>query len=228
MTDRDDLLTDEGIWDAYNELLLSPDISRIRKMLARYELLKRALAVPGDIAECGVFKGAGLLYWLKLLTILDPGGMRRVVGFDTFTGFASVEVDQSRENPAGYAELEFENFTGVAAETIESYARAASVDARLQLVQGDVSETAPTWVEESPGARIALLHLDLDTYVGTKAALVALYPRVTRGGIIVMDEYGFAQFGESAAVDEFLEERPELSIHAVPESHSPTAYIVKP
>ncbi len=57
----------EDIFLHYNALLLSSDTSRIRKMLARYELFRRSLEVPGDIVECGVYKGASVAYWLKLL-----------------------------------------------------------------------------------------------------------------------------------------------------------------
>ena len=63
---------EDYIWECYNSLLLSHDISRIRKLLARYELFKKSLNVPGDIIECGVFKGVGLMYWLKLIEIILP------------------------------------------------------------------------------------------------------------------------------------------------------------
>jgi hypothetical protein len=227
MSRRDDLLTDERIWDAYNTLLLGPDTTRIRKLLARYELFKRAMHVPGDVVECGVFKGAGLLYWLKLLEIHDAGGMRRVIGFDTFTGFSDLAFDPEREIKDGYAELEFDGFTGVSPDEITRIAESAGLAQRMELVAGDIATTARQWAEANPGSRICLLHLDLDTYAGTQAALEALYPRVVRGGLIVLDEYAFAQFGESAAVDEFLGLHPGLAITAVERAHSPTAYIVK-
>ena len=44
------------IWDSYNSLLLCSDVNRVRKLLVRYELLKKTLKVPGDIIECGVFQ----------------------------------------------------------------------------------------------------------------------------------------------------------------------------
>jgi len=53
--------TNQAAWDAYNELLIGPDIERLRKILVRAELFSRVLTVPGDIVECGVLKGAGLL-----------------------------------------------------------------------------------------------------------------------------------------------------------------------
>lgn len=71
-------------------------------------------------------------------------------------------------------------------------------------------------------------HLDLDTYNGTKAALDALYPRVSRGGVIVLDEYAVRGWGETDAVDEFLEGHLELQPQPVPYSAKPTAFFRKP
>ena len=53
------------IWDAYNTLLLDKDLSRLTKILVRYDLFKKVKNLPGDIIECGVFKGSGLMFWLQ-------------------------------------------------------------------------------------------------------------------------------------------------------------------
>ena len=50
-------------------------------------LWSSTINVPGDIVECGVFKGTGQIYWLKLLRIYDEYSMKKVVGFDTFQSF---------------------------------------------------------------------------------------------------------------------------------------------
>ena len=74
----------EEIFDAYNFLLESNDVDRIKKILVRYELYKLSQNIPGDIIECGVFKGTGHIFWLKLLKIFDNNSLKKVVGFDTF------------------------------------------------------------------------------------------------------------------------------------------------
>ena len=63
---------EKEIWDSYNNLLLSDDISRLRKIFARYELYKKTASVPGDIIECGVFKGSGIFTWVKLVKLFKP------------------------------------------------------------------------------------------------------------------------------------------------------------
>ena len=70
---------EKEIWDSYNNLLLSDDISRLRKIFARYELFKKTINIPGDIIECGVFKGVSFLFWLKCLKILSPNSSKKVV-----------------------------------------------------------------------------------------------------------------------------------------------------
>ena len=89
-------VTEDQLWDAYNNLLLSSDIDRVRKLLCRYELFNMSLSVPGDIVECGVFKGAGWMYWLKLLRLFAEGEQKRVVGFDTFGSFANSLLDYEK------------------------------------------------------------------------------------------------------------------------------------
>ena len=60
---------DAELWRAYNKLLVSKDIGRLQKLNARYDIFKTTLNIPGSIVECGVFKGAGLMHWLKLLKL---------------------------------------------------------------------------------------------------------------------------------------------------------------
>ena len=71
-----------------------------------------------------------------------------------------------------------------------------------------------------------IINIDFDTYSGTKAVLENLYNRVSRGGIIILDEYGKSGWGESDAVDEFFKKK-KIKIQSVRYSSQPTAFIVK-
>ncbi len=216
--------SEQELWDCYNGLLLSPDVERIRKLLVRYELFKLALDVPGDVVECGVFKGAGLMYWLKLLRIYAPAARKRVVGFDTFGAFADSLLPYERQTAQAY--VDEASFAGADPAAMLALAGEAGFEGQVELVPGDVRETAARYVREHPGFRVSLLHLDLDTYVGTRAALEALYPVVVPGGVVVLDEYGQPGWGESDAVDEYFAGQA-IRIRRVPFSNKPTAFIVK-
>jgi hypothetical protein len=220
-----DKTSDQRIWDAYNDLMLGPDIDRIRKMLVRYDLFRRTLDVPGDIVECGVFKGVGLMYWLKLLQIYSPTSRKRVVGFDTFAPFAGAMRDY--EARSAQALLDEAGFAGTTPERIAGYAADMGLGDKVDLVAGDIAETAPRYVAENGGFRISLLHLDIDTYDAVTAALTALYDCITPGGLVICDEYAYRGWGESDAVDEFLAGRG-VAVKVVPFSDTPTAYFVKP
>lgn len=212
-------------WDAYNELLLGPDVERIRKLLVRYDLLRMVLDRPGDIVEAGVFKGAGLMYWLKLLEIYAPGSNRRVVGFDTFEYFA--DANPGAESRAVEEYVREAGFDGTSPEALRQRAKSAGMRAdAADLVAGDIGITAPAYVRDHPGFRIALLHLDLDLGDATFAALEALWPRVVVGGIAVLDEYAVPRWTESDGVDRFLRMH-RLELRSIPHARTPTAYILK-
>jgi hypothetical protein len=215
--------SDDKLWDSYNTLLLSPDTGRIRKLLVRYDLFKMTTGIPGDIVECGVFKGAGWMYWLKLLDLNSRGEQKRVIGFDTFGSFANSLLEYERQSAASFvSEAAFE---GVDPKAILARSQDAGFN-NGELVSGDVIETIPNYVAKNPGFRISLLHLDFDTFHGTKIALEHLYDLVTPGGIVVLDEYGKRGWGESDAVDEFFKGKG-VELKAVRGSFQPTAFIRK-
>ena len=64
----------------------------VQSLITRYELYKLILNVPGDIIECGVYKGNSLAFLAHLSVILEPFSInRRLIGFDTFEGFSSID-----------------------------------------------------------------------------------------------------------------------------------------
>jgi len=223
---------DIDIWDAYNTMLRSADIGRLQKLLARYELFKMTTNLPGDVVECGVFKGTGLFTWLKFLELHCPHSAKQLVGFDLFGDTRQRVAAALNGNELDVAEMEAlcdeAEFDGV--DTAELMAMALKISTgaaeRLTLVDGDITNTALQFTETKPGFRISLLHLDLDVGPPTLAALKALWPRVVKGGIVVFDEYAVHKWSESEAVDEFFKDK-DVSIRTLPFASSPTAYIVK-
>jgi len=216
--------TEADLWECYNGLLLSSDVDRIRKLLVRHDIFKMSMQVPGDILECGVFKGVGVMYWLKLLAICQPAAMKRVIGFDTFGAFADDLLPYEKVTAKSFTDEAA--FEGVDPKDILKTAAKAGFEGKLELIAGDIKKTAKKYVKDNPGFRISLLHLDLDTFNGTTAALENFYDLVTPGGIILLDEYGMRGWGESDAVDKFFKGR-SVEIRVVEHSFKPSAYIVK-
>ncbi len=73
--------------------------------LSRIELFKMVQDIPGAIIECGVYKGNSLMLYMQLSMILEPYAINRsIIGFDTFSGFASID---SEEDPSDINESMF-------------------------------------------------------------------------------------------------------------------------
>src|SRR5580765_5071980 len=69
---------------------------QLKRFLAMYEIFKLVLPVKGSVVECGVFRGFGVMGWAKLSTILEPENLtRRIYGFDSFSGFPSVQDEDT-------------------------------------------------------------------------------------------------------------------------------------
>ena len=181
------------------------------KFLAHVDIFNRIIAIPGHVVECGVFKGMSLLTFTKLIEVLCPAdSLKRVIGFDTFEGFVALDEKDGPPNgergkvPGGWNSQEF---LPALEQLIEISQRDSMVPRvkRVELVKGDAAQTIPDYVRRNPGIRISLLHLDMDVYEPTMAALKHLYPLVSPGGIVLLDEYGMDGFpGESAAFDEYF------------------------
>lgn len=212
------------LWESYNNILISKDIDRIRKLIIRYELFKKTISVPGSIAECGVFKGAGWFYWLKLLNIYAPGERKFVYGFDTFKGFSSELLDYEKNSANAF--VQEADFKGINPDELLSKASDYGFQ-NGRLISGEVTSSIPLFVKNNKGLRFSLINLDFDTYEGTKVALEEMTPLVSPGGIIILDEYGKEGWGESDAVDEYIY-KTGLKISAIRYSSQPSAYIQIP
>jgi hypothetical protein len=175
--------------------------------LARHEIFRHVVDVHGDLIECGVFMGAGLFTWAQLSAIYEPvNHIRRIVGFDTFTGFPGLSrKDASASAPAEHKRTGAYRFSAVEEleESIGLYDlnRAVGHIPRIELVKGDATRTIPRYVRDNPHCVVALLYLDFDLYEPTLAALQAFLPRMPKGAVLAFDELGQKQWpGETQAV----------------------------
>lgn len=208
----------------------------LARFLSHYELFKKIIDVPGVIVDLGVFRGASTFTWAKLCEIYCPTDIRKtVIGFDTFAGFPSIGVEDGPENtvqdviPGGYfGGASIEEDLNLAQDAM-NYDRHLRHKNRIEFVKGDVCATIPKFsTEKGDGLRIALLNLDLDLYEPTRVALENFVPKMSRGGIIIVDEYAVDTFGgESKAVDEYFQKifgkRPRVI--KFPWHSNPTGYI---
>ena len=181
------------------------DRTSIGRFLVRYELAKLAMPVQGSFVECGVFSGFGLFAFAQISSLLEPlNHRRRVVGFDTFSGFPSVT---GHDTFTGYADAHVGGLTGSSAEELRrgidlfDRDRALKEIRKIHLVEGDFLETGPRFVEDNPHFVVSLLYLDFDLYEPTKRALELFLPLMPSGAVLAFDELHVAEFpGETRAV----------------------------
>lgn len=187
----------------------------LARFMARYEMFKLIKDVQGSIVECGVLFGGGLLTFAKLSAILEPYNFqRRIIGFDTFSGFP--EIDQA--DLAGKPERKSAHLKngGFSAEhAYEDILRSVEIFdmtrflnhfPKVSLQKGDFNITAPKFLEDYPHTLVSLLYLDFDIYAPTKKALELFLPRMPKGAIVAFDELNEEAFpGETTAALEVLD-----------------------
>ena len=157
-----------------------------------------------------------------------PNALKKVIGFDYFSTDDLINslagIDRERMSVL-FKEREFVH-EQKAEQFLSHIVEAAGFSvADFELVAGDVSVTAPAFVAKRPGLKISILYMDLDLADCTYNALSALWPRVSRGGLVVFDEYAYHQWSEAQGVDKFFEDKG-IQIGAL-DYACPTAYVKK-
>ena len=184
----------------------------IARFLVKYEIFKLGLASAGSIVECGVFAGGGVMGWLHFSSILEPyNHTRRVIGFDTFTGFPELhEKDMQHGSSEHLHQGAFNTDSSVLSEINDLIAlhdrnRPLGHIPKAELVVGNACETIPQYIKDHPHLLVSLLYLDFDIYEPTKVALEYLYPRIVKGGVVAFDELNCPDFpGETLALLEYM------------------------
>lgn len=180
----------------------------LARFIAKEKLFEQILHINGIIVECGVFNGAGLFTWAQLSNIYEPINYnRKIVGFDTFEGFPSVD----RIDNTGVLVSKEGDLKGSSVEELElslekfNNERHLSHIKNVSLVKGDFNTTAKEYIEKNQHTIISLLYLDFDLYEPTKTALQLFLPRMPKGAIVAFDEINCESFpGETIALHEVI------------------------
>ncbi|MEK6215931.1 MAG: TylF/MycF family methyltransferase, partial [Boseongicola sp.] len=175
---RDSLLDDETGQQEYWDALATECAES--SLIA---LLEDALKSPGDVIECGVYRGASLRRIAK--TVKDIAPDRTVFGLDSFEGFpeggiseADTKMFRSETRLMG----KFKDADDVPGR-INSFAKI--FDINVDLRKGYFETTLP----DVSDRQFCFLHVDSDTYASHKEVLEALFDCVVPGGVIVYDDY---------------------------------------
>lgn len=184
-----------------NNFYLSCDSTRIGKMIAHYELYKMTMSVPGAIVECGVFKGVSLSRFSMFREIFGNSYSKKIIGFDTFDQFPETSFAADKKNRNKFInDAGSESISKNQLMNVLSYKR---TDQNVELIEGNILETLPSYLKDHPELKISLLNLDTDIYEPAVVILKELFPRIVSGGVLILDDYGIFP-GETQAVDEYF------------------------
>ena len=187
---------------------------RIAALCDGVEHVHRA-GIPGAIVECGVWRGGSMMAVALTLLRLDAAD-RDLYLFDTFQGMPAPTAEDRFSaydgySPMGHWRKRRREGTGesswhyVPVENVRAAVLSTGYPAeRVHMVEGRVEDTVPG----AAPAEIALLRLDTDWYESTRHEMEHLYPRLSAGGVLLLDDYGHYE-GARQAVDEYLEAHDE-------------------
>lgn len=187
------------------QLFITPQ--HLRRLLFLYEIYKEILTVPGVIMQFGVRWGRELALFESLRTTFEPfNHSRRIIGFDTFSGYEGIADadggnamirDGNLATTPGY-EAELETLL----RTRESLSPLPHVQ-KFTLVKGNAEATLAEYLEANPHTIVSLAHLDMNLYRPTRRCLELLKEHVTKGSVIIIDEVNLDTFpGETLALKE--------------------------
>jgi O-methyltransferase len=160
-----------------------------------FSLAHQCSSLSGEWWECGVYRGGTALLLRGLRDQLCPQTHLRL--FDTFGGMPKTRADKDV-----HVEGDFMDTSLQAVQTVVG-------NENVSFHKG----TIPGSFTDVPSNALSLVHIDLDIYDGILSSCERVYDRMTRGGMIVFDDYGFPSCpGARAAVDEFFSGKPEFPL----------------
>jgi hypothetical protein len=184
-------------------------MTSIERMYALYQATRYVVEreVPGDVVECGVWRGGSSM--LAAMTLARAGDEQRALHlFDTFEGMTRPTEEDGGEAFAEWSRLQDDDVNRwcyAALDEVEGNMRSTGIGSdRVRLIQGRVEDTIP----EAAPTSIAILRLDTDWYQSTYHELRHLFPRLSPEGVLIIDDYGRWD-GARQAVDQYFEETGE-------------------
>ncbi len=161
------------------------------------DVLKRD--VPGDLIEAGAWRGGATIF---MRAVLEAYGdtERNVWVADSFEGLPKPN-EEAYPADAGDEHWRFAHLAVSVSQVRENFARYGLLDDRVRFLKGWFKDTLPS----APIEKLAVLRIDGDMYGSTMEVLRALYPKLSAGGYLIVDDYG-AVPGCKKAVEDFRAE----------------------
>jgi hypothetical protein len=170
--------------------VVSPDRCYILDRLAHY-----SANLPGQMAECGVYQGGTAYLLANRLSSASPEKQLHL--FDTFEGMPETEGKAKDGHVKG-------DFGDTNLEEVQAYLKDFS---QVRYHAGIIPKTFKDVLD----LKFCLVHVDVDIYRSTYDCLAFFYPRLVKGGVLIIDDYGFVTYRDAAkrAADDLMADKPE-------------------
>jgi hypothetical protein len=198
-------------------------------MFSTYQAAKyvESRGIVGDVVECGVWRGGSALLAALTMREVRAAKKRTLMGkilrsrrkfwlYDTFEGMTAPtdkDVDIEGVQAGQYIDQYADDGKWCYAsqeDVADIFAKNGFKKSEIKMIKGDVLET----LKSQAPKKISLLRLDTDWYESTKAELEILYPRLSVGGVLIIDDYGHWA-GARDAVDEFFANTPSVLLNRI-------------
>tara|TARA_B100000989_G_scaffold71526_2_gene50134 strand:+ start:493 stop:1257 length:765 start_codon:yes stop_codon:yes gene_type:complete len=218
-----------------NELLENLFMYMQKKDLAHLlfmnEIYRKILNVHGNIIEFGTRWGRNISLFINLRGIYEPfNHTRKIIGFDSFAGFPNISKKDGNHKSLKKGSY---NVTNNYFKVLENFLEIKEKELpishikKYDLIKGDISKTSHDYFIKNKESLIALAVFDLDLYKPTKQALTAVFPRLSKGSIIVFDELNHNAYpGETVAFLEMFSKN-KVKLERLTYSASKSYFIVE-
>ncbi len=183
-----------GAFARYLELAAPYTLVSADRCWVLYCMALQCLRLPGDLWECGVYKGGTARMLAQILADSPFRGNAQLRLFDTFSGIPAVDTARDTHRPGDFWDTNL-----------------ADVQARVghqELVTYHPGIIPHSFAGMEDSA-ISFAHIDVDVYPAIMDCCRFILPRLLVGGVMVFDDYGFPTYrGARTAVDEFFAATP--------------------
>lgn len=196
-------------YETFYHLSMTDD--RLGKFLAHYEAFKLASKIPGEIVECGVFKGTSFVRFALFRELFGGKKSSRLIAFDVFSNkYPNTKFKEDIVQRKHW--IKTAGSSSISTSQLKKNLKEKKID-NFELIAGDVLKTLPIFKKQNPGLKISLLNIDIDFVEPTICVLENLYENVSKGGVVLFDNYagrgtsGKYLHGDTKGIDDFLKNK---------------------
>ncbi len=181
----------------------------LSRIIFMHNMYQKIIEINGVIMEFGVRWGQNLSLFQNFRGIYEPfNHTRKIIGFDTFDGFPSVNIKDGISDsatPGSYSVTK--NYEEYLSQVLDYHEKESPIShiKKYEIIKGDATKTLEEYLTKHPETIIALAYFDFDIYEPTKTCLELIKDRFCKGSIIGFDELNHSKFpGETLAFKETL------------------------